>query len=393
MEAATARAGLRLPRLTPGGAALIAALVHGPYVLWTGIRTGSDSVAYAYWSGRMVDSGFDIPTLLAEAQASFPPVLYLLFAGLLGGLRLLFGDQWPAALVALNLLGHVALAAMVVRLARLGTGGSAVAAWSALLLFLACHDIVRWVPFLLSDATFVALAFAIFSLAVARILDRSKSWLPVILPAVAGVFYRPTGVVLLADLAWAAFLSRCRRLPPPALLAALIGTAAAAGAVLFAWFLADPARWPFDPLARAFETVASGYATGEVVSARPETWHAPPAGIADILLMIADRFVHFFAIGAAAYSAAHWAAALAFFLPCYGLAFWLCAALARGDTAFAEPQRRLFLAAAGAVLAYAMFHALVQVDFDWRYRVPILPHLILLAAGGAADLARRVRGR
>ena len=30
--------------------------------------------------------------------------------------------------------------------------------------------------------------------------------------------------------------------------------------------------------------------------------------------------------------------------------------------------------------------ASVQVDFDWRYRAPILPHLILLAAGGLADL-------
>jgi hypothetical protein len=49
----------------------------------------------------------------------------------------------------------------------------------------------------------------------------------------------------------------------------------------------------------------------------------------------------------------------------------------------------VFLAAFGALLSYAIFHALVQVDFDWRYRIPILPHLILLAAGGLADLARR----
>jgi hypothetical protein len=65
----------------------------------------------------------------------------------------------------------------------------------------------------------------------------------------------------------------------------------------------------------------------------------------------------------------------------------------RGRTGFAAPERKVFLAAFGAVLSYALFHALVQVDFDWRYRIPILPHLILLAAGGLADLARRGSAR
>ena len=84
---------------------------------------------------------------------------------------------------------------------------------------------------------------------------------------------------------------------------------------------------------------------------------------------------------------------LAFFLPVYALAGWLGIVLWRGNDGLGENQRRLFLASMGAVLAYASFHALVQVDFDWRYRLPILPHLILLAAGGAADLSRRARRR
>jgi hypothetical protein len=82
------------------------------------------------------------------------------------------------------------------------------------------------------------------------------------------------------------------------------------------------------------------------------------------------------------------AAELAFFLPCYSLAAWLALALWRGRTAFGASERKVFLAAFGALFSYALFHGLVQVDFDWRYRVPVLPHLILLAAGGLADLVR-----
>ena len=388
MEAVSRRSA-QLPRLSPATAALIVALCHGAWLLWRGIQMAADSKAYAYWSARLLESGFDYPLLTAEAAPSFPAIFYAAFATLLAVLRLLFGEYWQAALVALNFAGHVGLGALVVRLATAATGGSPAGAWTALLLFLGCHDILRWVPFVLSDSSFVFLAFCIFSLAAARILDTAKRWWVVAPPAALGVFYRPTGIVLLADLLWAAFLSRARRLPPPWMMAALLGGAGLAGAIAFAWFVADPQRWPFEALSSAFRTVGEGYAVGEVVSGRPETWHAPPGGMIDILLISADRFFHFFAIGAAGYSAGHWIVATAFFLPCYALAGWLCIALWRGDSGLPEPQRRLFLAAAGAVLAYAAFHALVQVDFDWRYRLPVLPHLILLAAGGAADLARR----
>jgi hypothetical protein len=376
-----------------GLAALLIAACHGLYTLAVGVRMSPDSQAYAYWSARLVESGFDYPALLAEASVGFPAILYALFGTVLALLRLAFGDAWATASVVLNLAAHVALGILVVRLAARATG-SGVAAWGALLLYLACFDLLMWVPFVLSDATFALLAFAIFTLAAARILGDSRGWPAVLAPAAAGVFYRPTGMVLLPDLAWAIYLSKTggraiRRGPVLAALASI----AAAGVLAFAWLVQDPGRWPLDPLSIAFRNVAAEYALGEVVSGRPETYHGPPAALLDYLLISADRFVHFFAIGAADYSAAHWLAELAFFLPCYALALWLAVALWRGRTGFAGPERKVFLAAFGAVLSYALFHALVQVDFDWRYRIPILPHLILLAAGGLADLSGRSAAR
>lgn len=379
-------AGLLPPRLWV--AALVIAAGHAGHVLARGAILSPDSQAYAYWSARLIDSGFDYPTLLAEASQSFPPILYVLFATLLAALRLPFGGEWANGLVAVNFAAHVALGVLVVKMAaRLTANG--VAAWGALLLFMGCFDLLMWVPFVLSDATFVFLAFLIFTLAAARILDSSKSWLAVLGPAAAGVFYRPTGMVLLPDLAWAVYLSRSgpgrvRRGPALAILAASV----AAMMLAFAWFIQDPGRWPLESLSNAFRAVAAEYALGEVVSARPETYHLPPRALLDYLLISADRFLHFFAIGAATFSLGHWLVQLAFFLPCYALAGWLAVALWRGRTAFSDLERKVFLAAFGAVLSYAVFHALVQVDFDWRYRTPILPHLILLAAGGLADLLK-----
>ncbi|HEX6374318.1 MAG TPA: hypothetical protein VFZ91_01205 [Allosphingosinicella sp.] len=384
-------AGARPPPLW--AAALLIGACHGAYTLAFGVAMSPDSRAYAYWSARLVESGFDYPTLIGEASGGFPALLYALFATLLALLRLAFGDGWATALVLLNFAAHVALGLLIVRMAaRLTRSGAA--AWGALLLYLACFDLLAWVPFVLADATFVLLAFTVFTLAAARILGDARGWAAVLAPAAAGVFYRPTGMVLIPDLAWAIYLARTpaqriRRGPALAVLAA--GTVALAFA--FAWFAQDPGRWPFDALAVSFSNTAAGYALGEVVSARPETYHMPPRELIDFVLISADRLLHFFAIGAASFSVVHWMVELAFFLPCYALAGWLVIGLWRGRTTFAPAERKVFLAAIGAILSYAIFHALVQVDFDWRYRTPVLPHLILLAAGGLADLARRAAAR
>jgi hypothetical protein len=373
----------------PWLAALLIAAGHAGHVLARGATMAPDSRSYAYWSARLIESGFDYPTLLAEANPGFPPILYALFATLLALLRLALGNDWANGLVALNFAAHVALGLLVVRLAERLTG-SGVAGWGVLLLFLGCFDLLMWVPLVLSDATFVFLAFLIFTLAARRILDSSRSWLAVLVPAFAGIFYRPTGIVLVPDLIWAIYLSRTgtRRIrwgPVLGVLAASI----AAGTLAFAWFMQDPGRWPLESLSPAFRSIAGGYSLGEVVNARYETYHVPPRALLDYLSISADRFLHFFAIGAATYSLGHWLVELAFFLPCYALAGWLAVALWRGRTGFGAAERKVFLAAFGAILSYAVFHALVQVDFDWRYRTPILPHLILLAAAGLADLVRR----
>jgi hypothetical protein len=373
--------------------ALLILLVHGGYTLATGTLIAPDTASYDYWAGRLVESGFDYAGLAPQTSSEFPAILYLLFVTLVAVLQLLFGAGWPYALVALNLAADVALGVMIVRLAARVTGG-AVAAWTALLLFTASFEILHWIPFALSDTTFVLIAFSVFSLVAARILGDAKGWASTIAIATAGVFYRPTGMVLLPDLAWAAYLARAKTV---AIRRGrfLVGLAAlaVAGAFAFAWFMQDPGRWPFQTLAKAFEVTARGYASGYVIDARPEIAHQAPEQLVDFVLISADRFIHFFAIGAPGFSLAHWAAQLLFFVPCYALAAWLLVALWRGQTEFPDAERRVFLASAGAILAYAAFHGLIQVDFDWRYRLPILPHLIILAAGGAADLARRAGAR
>jgi hypothetical protein len=67
--------------------------------------------------------------------------------------------------------------------------------------------------------------------------------------------------------------------------------------------------------------------------------------------------------------------------------------LLSGRSHLQRGARDVGFAAVGAILLYAIFHAMMHVDYDWRYRIPVLPHLILLAACGFSDARLRLARR
>ena len=318
-------------RLRPPSTLLVLLIIGatmGAYLWLMGITYTSDSNTYDIEASRLVDSGFDFAAVYAQAQARFPPILYAEFVILAGILKAIFGDYWGPALVALNFASVLTLGLMLVRLVMRATE-SAAASWLALLLFACCFNIAQWMPMVLSDITFLLLAFTIFSMAAKRILEPGSSWWPVLLLAIVGVFYRPTGLVLLPDLALAAYLARREQpLARPKLLLLLLAALSFTGITIFAWLMQDPSRWPFETLSSVFKYVSADYALGEVVSARLDTYHAPPQSVLDFALISADRFVHFFAPINGVFSLGHKVAELIFYIPCYLFAGWLLLQLA-----------------------------------------------------------------
>ena len=381
-----------LPPPRPLVAWALLALVAGGYVVFGGPNVMPDSAAYAHWADRLIEERLDF-LALARENGSAVSLSYALFVTLVAALKLVFGAGWNWALVLLGAGATATVGALLARLTfRLTDSG--VAAWAALALYAGSFDLLQWAPRIGSDSTFLLCAFAVFLMEVRRILGPGGRWLPVFAASAAASLYRPTGIVLFPITAWSFFLARtagpgARRARTLALLAA--AGAVAALALAFLW--RDPSLWPLGFAQQEIADIARGYGEGQVVWDRRETYHAPPAALADYWAITADRFAHFFAPGAAGYSPAHWVAQAMFYIPVYLLGGWFVLLLLRRRTGLGPREADACFAALGAILAYALFHAVVQVDYDWRYRTPIMPHLILLAAGGVAEAARRVRER
>jgi hypothetical protein len=99
--------------------------------------------------------------------------------------------------------------------------------------------------------------------------------------------------------------------------------------------------------------------------------------------MEGDRFVRFFQFTSVTFSRPHNLVNIAWFLSVYLLGiFGAARAFIDGN----ERRRAFVLANLLWIFAVAWFHALTELDFDWRYRMPILPQCIGLAACGVERL-------
>jgi hypothetical protein len=266
---------------------------------------------------------------------------------------------------------------------RLTSSTAAVIVAGALL---ANVELLMFVNFVLSDILFAALSVAVLVAAV-RVAER-----PARAPVIGGTLvlafalvFRPAAmpllIVWLVALLWPRLGSRARRWLVPAVILAV-----AALMLLVALVLREGRAGRYAGVLPGWFTVLKLiFDQGIIVAGRQETWVRPPAWYGDYALMLFRRWVYFFAFIHRGYSTAHKLVNMLFYVPMYSLA--LAALLRRRDERWSAAATLL----AVAVVSISALHAILGIDFDHRYRLPVLPPLIMLASLGAAGLISSAR--
>ncbi len=374
--------------LWAAGAALLAG---GALVLLLGPRLASDSRTY-----------FDQATLLTTGglEAFLEGVLGWSYLGIVSAVALarqLFGPAWMAALVGLNLLCLAATGWLFGRLVfRLIDEP-----WlrlAGLLILPASFDVLLWNRFVCTEPLFTLLLIGAVSLVAAPLNARRWALLGAVLLAM--LFWRPTGIVFVAALAFGAALpvlagaiGGWRRRPSGRLALAAWLALLLAVALAFAAIMRHPGLWPFGALKPQFDYARWSYDLGQVVWGRQETYHSRPEGYLDYLSIALDRWRHAFALWAEGYSPGHRLYNIAYLGPIFALSLLALGQWSAGARGLALPAQGRFVAVAGgAALAFCLLVALLQVEFDWRYRAPVLPVLMITALIGANVVVGRLRG-
>jgi hypothetical protein len=373
--------------------ALTAALaaVYGLWILRHGMQTGSDTQSYSEWADLMIAHRFNIASYLREHSFVVPPVLYLAWILVVAALKIVLGGWWMQGVVALNWCCFTAGAYAALSWIRRATASSSALLMAAALLLVAA-DLLIFVPFVLSDLSFWGLSTTVIVMAlyVAAADDLDNTARRVVigtLLAALAMMFRPVALPLAVF--WiAAIIVRLQRERVVRLAPLLMG--ALCGLVLLtiaahAYVLMNPAAWPGGRLPAMFELLSREYREGVLVYSPDNNFIVSPAtdwlGFIRITL---EKWVYFWTPWLPHYSAAHTVMNLAFFGPVYFLS-----AVALRHSRRLSPSQYIAAWMLGVVaLLVSSFHAMVQIDYDHRYRLPLLPVLMMLAALGLEAMRR-----
>jgi hypothetical protein len=354
---------------------LFVAAVHGLMTRGNAI-VGIDTTVYVAFADQVRAGTWN--GVFDSSRVLWTKTIYI---ALLAAARAISSVHWPLIMVAVNVLCSAATAVLLVAVMRRATS-SVLATAVALAFYVAAFDIFTWVRWVLTDTIYTLAALAVFVLVAIPILDpaASRRYGLLTIALLFAVFSRPPGLVLVALTLVAALWFW----PPMRLRRGLLATMLLVTVVVVGfrtYIVHDPGRWPVHPLRQKIHEFAAREKSGEVIFARQEAFRPPARTFDDHLVIQADRFARFFQVTAAGYSRAHNLYNLLYYAALYLLAVIGVAYAARRDLV------RLTLL---WFLAFAVFHAITLLDYDWRFRTPVMPQLIVLAALGAEVVLQRV---
>jgi hypothetical protein len=372
-------------RAWPAAAAIAAAVLYVAVVCHSGPRLSSDSGTYSRWADALIALDFNYRAYLTTQRFVVPPVLYVAWITIVALAKVGLRGAWPSGIVFLNCASAAALVYGIARTTSRLTL-SVMAGLAAAVLCASAVDVLLFLPFVLSDVMFMALSGVILLLGLVLASEQERHLRPRRLAAamtlllIACVF-RPTAPPLVVFLcacmliayggehltttqAWGAFGAVCG--------VALLTVVAHAA------LMQDPSRWPGGGQAGWIRQLSGELRAGIVVFGRPQTYAQPPQTLLDFVMLTLKKWAYYFAPWAEGYSRFHIATSAAFFLTTYVLSV---------VAVFRSPRWRLTWVLVLYVAAFSLFHALQQIDYDFRYRLPIIPALSVLAALGLEQLA------
>lgn len=366
------------------------ALLYGAYVVQIGPRLSSDSRTYSAWADRLVAVHFNYHTYLTVEDFVVPPVFYILWITVVAFAKVLLAGAWTSGILFLN---WVSASALVYALARTTARltGSALVGLAAMLILATSLDVLLFLPYVLSDIVFMAIAGAIalagLSLATESDPGARRRFVSVGTSLLlAACLFRPTAAPLVVYWCACLLLAYARGIDARRAWIGIgaLAVIAAIAIVAHATLMQDPSRWRGVGGSQWIRQLSDESRKGIVVFDRPETYVSPPETIVDFASLTLTKWRYYFAPWMAGYSRFHKLAGAAFFGGAYLLS--LVAVLL-------SPRWRLTSLLVLYVGAFSLFHSLQQIDFDHRYRLPILLALSMLAALGIEQLAIRAFAR
>jgi hypothetical protein len=375
---------------------LLAAFAFGPILTSDGVR----DIEYAR---VLFDLKFDPLAYNVEAELRTGKPLaiplqfyfYISYIYLLAVLEMVLGGRWLDGLLVINAIAYAIAGALILTVVHRALS-SLLSVLLATGLLVLIFDGYQWVAMSQSTAIFmpVATAALYFSIRAASVENGRRWWALAAAMLMIAVFTRPTWPPVVATviaLGLASTMGAASTEGRKRVWAALFAIAAIGGAALIAitaqGYL-DPSIIPVGFLREFAEYWRPTYEAGVVVYDRHDTFLTPDVSWWGFARLEIARLGYFFLFLAEDFSSAHRWLNIVVHVPLYGLALVGAFIVIRRPQTLSAAAVTAGLSALMYLLIVDVYHAITFLDYDWRYRAPAYPWIILLAAIGGTTWRR-----
>ena len=342
------------------------------YTLNAGFSMSTDSHRFSRWADDLINLNFNLFEFYNIDKADHRPNLFFfsLPVILIALCKVLFASEWQFAFLLLNLI-FVFFSLLIFIKILLIINIKHILISFTLLIVVISVDMLTWPRFILSDVIYVFLVISSIYIVLNIIINNKINYIRLSLIILLLLSSRPSSIpVIFSIFLFLLILKFKILLKKKYILSVLFTMIISAPFVLSFAYLFLENNFSDKP---KVEFITNMVKQGMIIHDRPDTWVSGPNSSFDLVFIYILRIVNFFNPYASTFSSLH--ILLNFiqtFLILISIIIWL------SFISSVEIQDKLFFFIILLSLSVASFHSFILIDYDWRYRFPIILPLITI---------------
>ena len=342
------------------------------YTLNTGFSMSTDSHRFSRWADDLINFNFNLFEFYNIDKADHRPNLFFfsLPVILIALCKVLFASEWQFAFLLLNLI-LVFFSLLIFIKILLIINVKHILISLTLPIVVISVDMLTWPRFILSDVIYVFLVISSIYIVLNIIINNKIDYVRLSLIILLLLSSRPSSIpVIFSIFLFILILKFKIFFKKKYILSVLFTMIISAPFVLsFAYIFLENNFSDKPKVAFIINMVKQGM----IIHDRPDTWVSSPNSFFDLVFIYILRVVNFFNPYASTFSSLH--ILLNFIqtlLILISIIIWL------SFISSVEIQDKLFFFIILLSLSVASFHSFILIDYDWRYRFPIILPLIMI---------------
>ena len=355
------------------------------YHLNLGFIMSPDSNGYSEWADDLIRLDFNLYSYYSQNTFINPNYIYTIPVLLIALSKFFFGTEWQYAFMILNLI-LVFFSLIIFSNSLLMLKVRPLIISLAMPLLALSVDLLTWPRYILTDVIFSFLIMLSIYLMIKGIIKEKFDFLPLFFIIILLFLSRPTSLPFIFAIVIFLIMLKIKINHSPKLILLFIFLLFIFTPFIFA-ILYQLMKINLNSNAQVIFLIEMIEA-GMVIHDRPETWVDTPNTFIDLVYIYFMRFLFFFKPYAESYSTIHIVLnSLQTFFIFLSLVIWVLITV-NSKAIHKTVALILFIS-----FSVAAFHTFTLIDYDWRYRFPILMPLIMIFPISIEIFIRKISSR